>query len=85
VGEAGPLDLLSMFAEDVTRQDLLDALDKVRQPREAFKLLYRCMIEHCATFTRGQSEWRISRNTLQNVTKLESQRVQQVLRGIRPA
>jgi len=85
VGEAGPLDLLSMFAEDVTRQDLLDALDKVRQPREAFKLLYRCMIEHCATFTRGQSEWRISRATLQNVTKLESQRVQQVLRGIRPA
>ncbi|MFO0858214.1 MAG: hypothetical protein U0640_12760 [Phycisphaerales bacterium] len=84
VPEAGHLDVLSLFAEDVTRQDILEALDKVRQPREAFKLLYRCMTEHCAGFTKSASEWRISRATLQHVTKLEVQRVQQAMRGIRP-
>ncbi|MFY7896606.1 MAG: hypothetical protein ACOVP8_10265, partial [Phycisphaerales bacterium] len=77
--------LLELFAEDVTRAELLDAFDKVRQPRDAFKLMYRCMNEHCAGFTRGQSEWRIPRSVLQAVAKSEAQRVMQVIRGIRPA
>jgi hypothetical protein len=85
VHDAGHLPLIDLFAEDVTRQDLIDAFDKVRQPRDAFKLLYRCMNEHCAGFTRSQSEWRIPRATLTNVLKTEVARVQQVLRGIRPA
>ncbi len=85
VTEAGPINLLDMFAEDVTRAELLEAFDKVRQPRDAFKLMYRCMNEHCAGFTRGQSEWRIPRNVLQAVAKSEAQRVMQVIRGIRPA
>jgi transcriptional antiterminator len=79
------METLELFAEDVSRQDLLDALEKVRQPRDAFKLIYRCMTEHCANFTKMQSEWRISRSTLLNVAKAEQARVQQVLRGIRPA
>ncbi len=85
MADAGHLPLLDLFAEDVTQQDLLDALDKVRQPRDAFKLLYRCMNEHCAGFTKSQSEWRIPRGVLAQVVKSESARVQQVLRGIRPA
>jgi hypothetical protein len=85
VPEAGPLALIDLFAEDVTRPDLLDALDKVRQPRDAFKLIYRCMNEHCATFTRGASEWRIPKAVLTRVAKTEAQRVQAVVRGIRPA
>jgi hypothetical protein len=83
--DAGALALTDIFAEDVTRSELIDAFDKVRQPRDAFKMLYRCMTEHCANFTRGASEWRIGRSTLQNVVKSEQQRVAQVLRGIRPA
>jgi predicted small integral membrane protein len=83
--DAPRLDTLELFAEDVSRQDLLDALEKVRQPRDAFKLIYRCMTEHCANFTKMQSEWRISRSTLLQVAKAEQARVQQVLRGIRPA
>lgn len=79
-----PLQLLDLFADDVSRQQLIDALDKVRQPRDAFKMLYRCMNEHCAGFTRQASEWRIPRETLLSVAKLEAQRVQQVMQGIRP-
>ena len=81
---ATPPRLLDLFAEDVTRNDLVDALDRVHQPRDAFKLLYRCMTEHCATVTRGQNEWKIPRLVLTQVVKQESDRVQQMFRGIRP-
>jgi len=79
-----PPKLIDLFAEDVSRQDLVDALDRVHQPRDAFKFLYRCMTEHCACVTRGQSEWKIPRLILTQVVKQESERVQQMFRGIRP-
>src|SRR5690606_17844050 len=43
---AEPIGLLDLFAEDVTRQDVVDALDQMHQPRDAFKFLYACMVEH---------------------------------------
>lgn len=76
--------LIDLFAEDVTRQDIVDALDRVHQPRDAFKLLYRCLADHCASVTRGQNEWRIPRHILTQVVKQETERVQQMFRGIRP-
>ncbi|MEN0019880.1 MAG: hypothetical protein AAF747_03240 [Planctomycetota bacterium] len=79
------LTLLDLFAEDVTRQDLIDALDQMHQPRDAFKMLYACLSEHCSNVTREQAEWRIPRLTLDAVRKQESDRVQQLYRGIRPA
>lgn len=85
VPEAGHLDVLSLFAEDVTRQDILEALDKVRQPREAFKLLYRCMTEHCTKAS--PRAWQMANqpsHPAKHVTKLEVQRVQRAMRGIRP-
>ncbi|MDX2130445.1 MAG: hypothetical protein SFY69_00140 [Planctomycetota bacterium] len=78
------LPLIDLFAEDVTRQELAEALERVHQPRDAFKLMYRCMNEHCAGVTRGEGQWRIPRHVLVNVTKQESERVQQMHRGIRP-
>jgi hypothetical protein len=42
------------------------------------------MTEHCACVTRGQSEWKIPRLILTQVVKQESERVQQMFRGIRP-
>lgn len=76
--------LLDLFAEDVTRQDLVEALDRVHQPRDAFKMMYRCLAEHCASVTRGESEWRVARHVLNHVMKQETERVQQMFRGIRP-
>jgi len=81
---AQPAALLDLFAADVTRQDLVDALDRVHQPRDAFKLLYRCLTDHCANVTRGENQWKIPRHVLLNVQKSETERVQQMYRGIRP-
>jgi hypothetical protein len=82
---AGPIGLLDLFAEDVTGKDLVDGLDQMHQPRDAFKFLYRCMGEHCSNVTAEQAQWKIPRLVLETVRKQESDRVQQLYRGIRPA
>lgn len=79
-----PISLLDLFAADTTRQELIESLDKLHQPRDAFKLMYRCLADHCSSVTRGQEEWRIPRHTLLNAVRTETDRAQQVVRGIRP-
>lgn len=89
-GEA-PISLADLFASEVTRQDLVDALDQMHQPRDAFKLMYQCISEHCQNTTREQASgdanagYRIPRLTLETVRKQQSERVQMFYRGIRPA
>lgn len=83
--EAEPISLLDLFADDVTRQDLVDALDQMHQPRDALKFLYRCLNEHCSNVTAEEGQWRIPRLVLENVRRQEVDRVQQLYRGIRPA
>jgi len=83
--EAEPISLLDLFAEDVTGRDVVDALDQMHQPRDAFKLLYRCLSEHCSNVTAEQGQWRVPRLVLEQVRKQEAERVQQLYRGIRPA
>jgi hypothetical protein len=84
-GSAGPIALMDLFSEEVTARDLIDALDQMHQPRDAFKFLYRCIGEHCSNVTVEQQQWRIPRLVLESVRKQESDRVQQLYRGIRPA
>ncbi len=83
--DAEPIALLDLFAEDVTGRDVVDALDQMHQPRDAFKLLYRCLSEHCSNVTAEQGQWRVPRLVLEQVRKQEAERVQQLYRGIRPA
>lgn len=83
--DAEPISLLDLFAEDVTGRDVVDALDQMHQPRDAFKLLYRCLGEHCSNVTAEQGQWRVPRLVLEHVRKQEADRVQQLYRGIRPA
>ncbi|MCC6661099.1 MAG: hypothetical protein IT437_09465 [Phycisphaerales bacterium] len=78
-----PPRLIDLFSDDVTRQDLVDALDQMHQPRDAFKMLYQCLTEHCSAANEGA--WRIPRHVLDSVRKSQSDRVQQLYRGIRPA
>ncbi len=82
---ADPVSLQDLFEADVTRQDLVEALAQVHQPRDAFKMLYRCLGEHCSNVTLDQQAWRISKPVLDQVRKLEADRVQQLYRGVRPA
>jgi len=80
-----PLTLLDLFGEDVTRQDLIEALDQMHQPRDAFKLLYQCLVEHCSNVSHESASFRIPRSVLDNVRKQQVERVKQLYKGVRPA
>jgi len=82
---AAPLPLIELFEDDVTRQDLVDALEQMHQPRDAFKFLYQCIQEHCAGVTEDQTKWRIPRIILEMVKRQQCERVQMLYRGVRPA
>jgi hypothetical protein len=82
---AAPISLLDLFAEDVTAKDVVDALDQMHQPRDAFKFLYACLLEHCSMVTAEQNQWKVPRLVLESVKKQQADRVQQLYRGIRPA
>jgi len=57
----------------------------MQQPRDAFKFMYRCLNEHCASVTADDGSWRIPKHVLDQVRRDESERVMQLQRGIRPA
>ncbi len=82
---AKPVALLDLFAEDVTRQDLVDALEQMHQPRDAFKFLYACLNEHCSNVTSQEQSFRVPRLVLESVRRQQAERVQQLYRGIGPA
>ena len=82
---ADPISLVDLFDDDVTRQDVVDALDQMHQPRDAFKLIYKCVQDHCANTTEEQARWRIPKLTLDAVRRAQVERVQMFYRGIAPA
>lgn len=82
---AEPISLIDLFAPEVTRSDVVDALGAMQQPRDAFKFMYRCVGEHCASVTADDGSWKIARHTLEYVRREEAERVMQLQRGIRPA
>jgi len=82
-GGAG-LVLSDLFAQDVTREMLIDALDQMHQPRDAFKFLYAVVQEHCRLVPEEAAEYRIARLTLESVRRQQSQRVQEFYRGLTP-
>lgn len=81
--EAQPA-LVDLFAPDVTRQDLVDALGEMRQPRDAFRLIYRCIAAHCQRTTDDTGEWRIARSVLDEVRGQQIERMKQIAMGVRP-
>lgn len=82
---AAPITLRDLFDDEVDPRDLVDALEQMRQPRDAFKLLYRCIQEHCADVTEDSARWTIPAYVLDSVRKREVERVDLLSRGVRPA
>lgn len=76
--------LVDLFDADVSRDDIIAALADVAQPRDAFKLMYACISEHCARVTEDDIDARIPRHVLETVRKSQAERVQMVQRGVRP-
>ncbi|NBD39146.1 MAG: hypothetical protein GVY10_11315 [Verrucomicrobia bacterium] len=75
-------ELKELFEEEVEHRDLVDALDQMHQPRDAFKFLYAVILRHCQN-TPGEAEkYKIPRLTLDYVRQEQSQRVMNLYRGV---
>ncbi|MEX0886732.1 MAG: hypothetical protein WD009_09860 [Phycisphaeraceae bacterium] len=83
--QADPISLLDLFDQYVTRDLVVDALDQMHQPRDAFKFLYSVIQEHCRMSPEDAGGFKIPRLTLESVRKAQSQRVQELYRGFGPA
>lgn len=77
--------LVALFEHDVTAQSLAEALDQMHQPRDAFKFLYNVIQEHCQSVGEEQPQFLIPRLVLDLVRRRQSQRLQDLQRGLVPA
>lgn len=84
-GEGEVPTLSAIFAADVTREMLIDALDQMHQPRDAFKFLYAAIQEHCRFVVDDEKNYKIARLTLETVRRDQAKRVQELYRGRGPA
>jgi len=84
-GEGTATLLKDLFEERVSVQDLVDSLDQMKQPRDAFKFLYEVIIQHCKGSTDAEPEFLIPKLTLEQARRNQSQRVQDLARGFSAA
>ncbi|MCC7409557.1 MAG: hypothetical protein IT442_15945 [Phycisphaeraceae bacterium] len=77
--------LTNLFDTDVTAQYLIDALDKMHQPRDAFKFLYQVISEHCRSIPQDQPRFLIPRPIVESIQRIQAQRVQDLGRGLSPS
>ncbi|MHC4932665.1 MAG: hypothetical protein ACYTGV_10805 [Planctomycetota bacterium] len=77
--------LTALFDQDVPRETLVEALGQMGQPRDAFKLLYAVIREHCQISTAEEAVYRIPRLTLEAVRRKQVQRIQELRQGLAPA
>jgi len=82
---AESISLTDLFDEDVTREMIVDALDQMNQPRDAFKFLYAVIQEHCRILPDDEAKYRIPRLVLDAMRRQQSQRVQDFSRGLSPS
>jgi hypothetical protein len=75
-------ELKDLFEEEVEHRDLVDALDQMHQPRDAFKFLYAVILRHCQNTPGDAEKYKIPRLTLDYVRQEQSQRVMNLYRGV---
>jgi hypothetical protein len=74
-----------LFDESVSREDIVAALDQMRQPRDAFKLMYQAIRLHCDGVTDEDDAWRIPSHVLRDALNRQKQRVDALRSGLTPA
>ncbi len=79
-----PLTLTSLFEADVSRELLIETLDQMHQPRDAFKFLYAVIQEHCRNVADDQPHYRIPRLVLESVRREHARRLDDFARGFAP-
>jgi hypothetical protein len=75
----------NLFEPDVSRELLIEALDQMDQPRDAFKFLYAVIQEHCRNVADDQPHYRIPRLVLESVRREHARRRDDFARGFSPA
>jgi hypothetical protein len=83
--EDAKIALTDLFDEDVGRAMLVEGLGQMRQPRDAFKLLYSVIREHCHNVPDEEAVYRIPRHTLEIVRREQAQRIMELRQGLGPA
>lgn len=86
--DAPPIALADLFAADIPRDSLVDALEQVRQPRDAFKFVYQCIYDHCthtADDPANPEAYRIPKHVLDSAKRAQVERLRQLAMGVRPA
>jgi len=78
---AEPVTLMSLFHEDVREDEISGALEQMRQPRDAFKFLYRLINEHCKLYTEESGSDKISKEMLRSVVRAERNRLESFKTG----
>jgi hypothetical protein len=78
------ISLSDIFAEDVGREALVSALAQMAQPRDAFKLLYSVIREHCQRIPEESPEFKVPRHILETVRYEQTRRVSELQRGLSP-
>lgn len=73
--------LSELFEDKVDERDLVDALDQMHQPRDAFKFLYAVIQRHCQNTAGESGSHNIPKLTLDFVRQEQSQRVVNLYRG----
>lgn len=86
--------LSALFEAEVGREAIVEALETMRQPRDAFKMIYQCISEHCARTVGSVSSspqgegvdaaFRISKAVFDEVRKAQAERLRQLAMGVRP-
>jgi hypothetical protein len=77
--------LTDLFDDEVDRGLLVEALGQMRQPRDAFKLLYAVVREHCHNVPEEDAVYQIPRYTLETVRREQIQRILELRQGLAPA
>lgn len=74
--------LEDLFDDEVDSDYLIEALDQMHQPRDAFKFLYAVIVEHCRNTPESDQNYKIAKATLDYVRREQSQRVVDLYRGM---
>lgn len=77
--------LADLFEDEVSPAILINALDHMKQPRDAFKLLYQVIQEHCHDHPDDNPVFRIPAIVLNKVRKNQTRRLEDLDMGVSPA
>ncbi|MGD9420201.1 MAG: hypothetical protein Q7R22_014790 [Verrucomicrobiota bacterium JB025] len=80
-GEGDAPVLCDLFEDDVEPKLIIEALDQMRQPRDAFKFFYDLLIQHCLHSTESEPQFKIPKLVLEQTRRKQSQRVADLARG----